>query len=240
MLSFLREQSQANLAKKGSKADKPQEQKDDQSKEQEFFTVEDRKIKARRSTMLLAVLFIIGLVCLWLMIKRSSPQAATAAVPDKEEIKIESAIARITGAKSEMFNGMDEIVRKFYEFSNVMQVKVSELAKNPFILEMFLAQIKEAQVEEPEEVVEVDAEAIRQKQIRENADKLKLLSIMQSGRNTQQSQYCCMIDNEILYEGNMIEGFKILQIGNNFVKLEWDDQEESGYENVQIILKLSE
>jgi hypothetical protein len=241
MLSFLRDQSQANLAKKASKADKPQEQKDDQPTEQEFLTVEDRKIKARRSTIILGVLFAIGLICLWMMVKRSSPQAATAADSDKEEIKIESAIARLTGAKSEMFSGMDEIVRKFYEFSNVMQIRVNELAKNPFILEMFMSDLKEASVEEVEKVDEVDAETIRHRQVRMKAERLKLLSIMQSERSKQQNQqYCCMIDNEILYEGDMIEDFKILQIGNDFVKLQWDDQGESGHERVQIVLKLPE
>ena len=73
------------------------------------------------------------------------------------------------------------------------------------------------------------------------AERLKLLSIMQSKRSKQQNQqYCCMIDNEILYEGDMIEDFKILQIGNDFVKLQWDDQGESGHERVQIVLKLPE
>jgi hypothetical protein len=43
---------------------------------------------------------------------------------------------------------------------------------------------------------------------------------------------CCMIDDRILYEGDSIEGFKVLQIGDSFVKLESD--------GVQITLKLSE
>ena len=44
--------------------------------------------------------------------------------------------------------------------------------------------------------------------------------------------YRCMIDDEILGEGDSINGFKVSQIGDNFVKLESD--------GVQIELKLSE
>ena len=37
---------------------------------------------------------------------------------------------------------MDEIVKKFYEFSDVVQVKVGELAKNPFEVEGFTKDLK--------------------------------------------------------------------------------------------------
>ena len=37
-----------------------------------------------------------------------------------------------------MADRMDEIVQKFYEFSDVFQVKVGELAKNPFEVEGFV------------------------------------------------------------------------------------------------------
>ena len=195
---------------------------------------------------MLAVLFIIGMLCLWFMIRKSSPQSVSAAVVDTEEVKIESAIARITGVKTEMFTGMDEIVKKFYEFSDVLQVRVNELAKNPFILELFMSgksdEPEEEQIEE--EIVKVDAETIWQQKILDSAAQLELQSIMltqpskRGMRST--SRYCCMIDNEILYEGNLIGGFRILQIGNDFVELEWNEDSEFGYSKVPVVLKLSE
>jgi hypothetical protein len=155
------------------------------------------------------------------MIKKSTPKAASAESIKTEETMIETAIARLTGVKSRIFNRMDEIVKKFYEFSNVPQVKVNELSKNPFEVETFLATLRKKPG-----AGEIDAKKLWQQQIRFKSESMQLLSIMQSnGRN------CCMIDDKILYEGDSIEGFEVLQIGDSDVKLESD--------GVQIILKLS-
>ena len=46
---------------------------------------------------------------------------------------------------------MGEIVKKFYEFSDVVQVKVNELVKNPFEVEGFAKNLKAgAAVEDPQ------------------------------------------------------------------------------------------
>jgi hypothetical protein len=74
----------------------------------------------RRSTMLVAVLVGIGLVSLLLMIRRSAPQAASARETAGDQ-KIEAAISRLTGGRTEMAGRMDEIVKKFYEFSDVVR-----------------------------------------------------------------------------------------------------------------------
>jgi len=241
MLSFLREQSNGDsLAQKpdtvvesapGDGAEKPQEQ--------EYLTVAAPAKRTRKSTILLAVLFIIGLLCLGYMIKKSTPQAASAASDVPEETQLEAAITRLTGVKSEMFNSMDEIVNKFYEFSDVVQVKVGELVKNPFKVELFSANVKE----EPRieiKVPEIDTELVKQQQIRQKAKEMKLLSIMQSDRGN-----CCMIGDKILYKGDYIKDFMVSQIGNNFVKLEWNSYRSNGSseiksEPVEIMLNLSD
>ena len=64
---------------------------------------------------------------------------------------------------------------------------------------------------------------IRKQQIRQKAENLQLLSIMQSDRGK-----CCMIGNKILYEGEYIKDFKVRQIGDSFVKLEWDPERKKG------------
>jgi hypothetical protein len=155
------------------------------------------------------------------MIKKSSPNAASAAYGTTEDTLVETAIARLTGVKTEMFGRMDEIVGKFYEFSDVPQVKANELAKNPFELETTSGNLKSGTVNE------IDTRALWQQQLRQNSKGMQLWSILQ----TQQG-YRCMIDDEILSEGDSVNGFKVSQIGDNFVKLESD--------GVQIELKLSE
>lgn len=228
MLSFMREQEpedssvQKPFASDGSTAADSAEE----TQEQEYLTVAAHNKNVRRSTMRLAALFAIGLLCLLFMIKKSTPQKATAAVLSPEETQIEAAITRLTGVRSEMFNQMDEIVKNFHEFSDVQQVNVSELAKNPFKYEVFLGSLEKISDTEQRDP-DIDAEMMRKQQLRQQAKNMQLLSIMQWDKGN-----CCMIDDKILYEGDSIRGFNISQISDSFVKLD--------SEGVEIILKLSE
>ena len=226
MLSFLRDQSLEELPaekKMNTTAEKAPGDGTKKSQESEYLTVASHGKQVRKSTTLLAVLFIIGLLCLWFMIKKSTPQAASAAAGKTEDTLIETAIARLTGVKSAMFGKMDEIVGKFYEFSDVPQVKVNELAKNPFELETFSTKLKEKPGAEGNEI---DANKLWQ-QMRRRSQGMQLWSIVQSDQGNR-----CMIDDKILFEGDSIKGFKVRQIGDIFVKLESN--------GVEIVLKLSE
>jgi preprotein translocase subunit SecG len=236
MLSFMREQGQED-----SSPQKPLNTADsaEKAQEQEYLTVAAHNKNVRKSTMLLAALFAIGLLCLVFMIKKSTPQTATAGAANTEETQIETAITRLIGVRSEMFNRMDEIVKKFYEFSDVQQVNVSELVKNPFKRETFLGNLKKIS-DTKERGSDIDIEMMRRQQLRQQAKDMQLLSIMQSGQGN-----CCMIDNKILYEGDSIRGFSVKEIGDSFVKLEWDPKRNEGLsgtqpESIEIILKLSE
>ncbi|MHC4624045.1 MAG: hypothetical protein ACYS4W_09100 [Planctomycetota bacterium] len=220
MLSFMRDQELPDApADKPHAADKPPAGGDESTREQDYLTVASKSKTARKTTCLLVALFVIGLVGLVFMIKKSAPKAANAA--NTVESQIETAMARLTGIKSEMFSRMDQIVNKFYEFSDVQQINVNELVKNPFEHDMF-----EGELEIPD-TDNADSDLMRQK-----ARSLVLLGIMQSGQRN-----CCMIDDKILYEGDSIRGFKVRQIGDSFVRLELNKPQT---ENVEIVLKLSE
>ena len=213
MLSYLRDPNLEEL---------PAEQQAEaaQKPEQEYLTVAKHKNDVRKSTTMLCVLFIIGLICLGLMIKKSSPKAAVAkSSTDTEEIRIKEAIEQLLKDKVEMDGTMDEIVNKFNRFSNVFQVKVSELVKNPFQLESLVENLTN---QDPQ----IDSKMIYEERIKQKAKNLKLYSTMQS-----QKGVCCMINNEILYEGDKIEDFIVKKIGNDNVQLEMQD--------VEIILKIS-
>ena len=194
----------------------------DKSQEPEFLTVASHGKKVRKTTTLLAVLFVIGLLCLVFMIKKSTPKTASASDGQTEDTLVETAIARLTGVKTQMFSRIDEIVGKFYEFSDVPQVKVNELVKNPFELETTSGNIKKSNVDN-----EMDARERWQQQLRQNSKGMQLWSIMQTHKGNR-----CMINDEILGEGDSIRGFKVIHIGDNLVQLESD--------GVQIELKLSE
>jgi len=223
MLSFLREQGAIEDSKKSI----GQGHTPNANEEQEYLTVATQDKNVRKSTILLAVLFGIGLLCLWFMIKKSTPQTVAGADVNTEDKQIEIAIARLTGMSSEMFNRMDEIVKKFQEFSDVKQVRVNELVKNPFELEVFSGNLK-GKFDAEESDFDIDAERMRrQQQLSQQAENMQLLSIMQSGQGN-----CCMIDDKILYVGDSIKDFKVCEISDTFVKLVSGDAE--------VILKLSE
>jgi hypothetical protein len=221
MLSFLREQEPEGSSVQNPPSDPAASGPDsnNEAQEQEYLTVAVQEKQVRKSTMLLVVLFVGGLLCLWFMIRRCSPKTVTAGTAGTEETQIETAITRLTGVSSEMFDRMDEVVKKFYEFSDVEQVRVNELAKNPFEIETFLGNLKD-----PSTAAALDAQA----ELMTRQQNLQLLSIMRS----EQGNYCCMINDKLLYEGDSINGFKVREISDRFVKL--------GSEDLQIVLKLSE
>jgi len=228
MLSFLREQRFEDLSARRptiSSGNSP-DNSNEEIQEQEYLTVTSQDKNVRKSTILLAILFGVGLLCLWFMIKKSTPRAASAAVVSTEEAQIEKAITRLTGVKSEMFNRMDEIVKKFYEFSDVQQVNIGELAKNPFKHEIFLSALEGKSDAEGSDF-DIDSEMLRQQHLRQQTESMQLLSIIQSDEGN-----CCMIDDKILYEGDSIRSFKVSQISDSFVKLV--------SEGVETILKLAE
>jgi preprotein translocase subunit SecG len=238
MLSFLREQGNGNLPTQQSNpaGESTPNNGTEKPQGQEFLTVASNKKRARKSTTLLAILFIAGLICLGYMIKKSTPEVATATSDNTEDKELETAISRLTGIKSDVVDGVDTVVNKFCKVSDVLQVKVGELVKNPFKLE--LGATKEPRVEIT--VPEVDNEKVRQSRIRQQAKEMKLESIMQINQRNH-----CMISGTTLSEGMYIKDFKVRQIGNNFVKLEWDPDRNNGtsdnqQEAVEIMLSLSE
>jgi hypothetical protein len=238
MLSFMREQEPQGTSDRASVGPGPQDiPAADASGPQEYLTVAANSKSLRRSTMLVAALVGIGLVCLLLMIRKSQPQAASATETKNDQTKIEAAISRITGVRSELADGMGEIVKKFYEFSDVVQVKVDELVKNPFEVEGFMKDLKAgAAVDDPQ----AQAELIRRQRMQQKASTLKLLSIMRSDQGD-----CCMINDRILRQGDAVEGFTIVRIGSNFVELAWlpngaSDAGVSPTEDMKTVLKLSE
>lgn len=214
MLSYLRDPNLAELP-----ADK--EVQESPKQEQECLTVATHGKEVRKSTTILGVLFIIGLICLGIMIKKSEPRKAAASpAGNTDEQKIQNDIKRLTGIESEMFKKMDDIVKKFYEFSDVLQVQVSELVKNPFQLESFLDSLNQTKT------TGIDEGVILQEQVRIKSEKMKLYSTMQSNQGI-----CCMINNKILYVGDTIDDFEVTKINNDNVTLKFED--------IEITLKLS-
>lgn len=216
MLSFLQEQESENAKPDGNPGAYGQKQKTRdatrnthdarRNTHDEYLTIAARQKNVRKTTYLLAVLFGMGLLCLWFMIKKSTPQIAAATSVDVEEMQVETAIAQLSGAKAEMSSDIDKIVGKFYQLSDTKQVQVNKLKKNPFRTETLLGSLK--QIPETEELDHLSAAGQQQ------AKNFELLTICQLDKGR-----CCMINDRLLYEGDSIRGFKVHKIGDSFVEL---------------------
>jgi len=194
--------------------------------EQDYLTVASKSKNVRKSTIALGVLFFIGLLSLVFMIKKTTPAAVSASTNtiSPEEAKIEAAIAHLAGAETELSEGIETVVSKFYGVADMPQVGVDELAKNPFMLELTSGDGSGLN-SGPEDADKM--EVIRRRQLAQQAKDMQLLSIMNSD-----SSKCCMIDDKILYEGESINDFVVSEISDNFVKLSSGD--------TSVVLKLSE
>ncbi len=239
MLSFMREQGAGESGNQTKNGGQHLPKGSDDSGSLEYLTVATTSKTLRKSTILVAVLVSVGLVCLWFMIRKSQPQAALAKQADEEQTQMEVAIGRLTGFSTEMMSKADQILKKFYEFSGVYQVRVNDLAKNPFEVEAFAKDIK-AEIA-PQADSEAEAALIRQQRLRQRAGSLSLLSVMQSGPASS-----CMINDMLLRQGDTIEGFVITRIGSDSVELTWrgDGNPAGGNsaetEQFTVVLKLSQ
>jgi len=175
-----------------------------QNLEQDYLVPAEHGRNLKRSTITLAILFSVGVLCLWFMIKQTGPKQAAAST---EEAQIENAIAQLTGIKTEMNSRMDEVVDKFYQFSDVEQVEVDELKKNPFVYDFT------PEAEDSADKYSVNREMLKQ-EMQTKSGKMRLWSIMESPQGS-----CCMIDDDLFYEGDKIQDLTITRIEENFVEL---------------------
>ncbi|UCD49063.1 MAG: hypothetical protein JSW27_16200 [Phycisphaerales bacterium] len=236
MLSFMREQGGESLPGEHGAGVSQQQGAAPEKESQEFLTVAATTHNVRRSTILVVVLVAVGLAGLGYMIRKSRPQAAYGEAAKEEQNEIEVAISRLTGVSSEMVSRMDEIVNKFYEFSDVSQVGVGELVKNPFETESFMGAIKEEVSSSQDSAAR--AALIRRERLRQRAKSLKLLSVMRS-----EDGNACMINDRILHQGDTIEGLVITEIGGDSVLLTWQPEgavSAAETEDLTIMLKLAQ
>ncbi len=213
MLSFMQDNSRDDLtvndtvpdplrrnAAKGTDAASTENENNTET-ELEYLAPAEHGKNARRTTIMLVILFTVGAVCIWFMVKKTAPRFAGAAVSD-EETQIENAIAQLTGIKTQMHSRIDQMVDQFYKFADVDQVGVGQLKKNPFRHELYLSDLGGL----------LDTEENGSNII--TGDDLQLWGILQTEEGN-----CCMINDKMLYEGDIINGLKIVRITSKFVEL---------------------
>lgn len=170
------------------------------SDESEYLTTSVGNSNVKRNTMILAAIFAIGAGALLLMIKNATPQQASAAQMAKPNNEIELAIAKLSGIKAEIFNKMDGIAKKFDEFSNVEQINVGQLKRNPFRFQ-FSGNLR--------------GSISSNRNVKNTTGFFVLDSVIES-----EDGNFCMIDGQVYNEGDTVSGYEVKKVGRDFVRLE--------------------
>ena len=209
MLSFLHENENKSCQPADVQDSTDQAQQNSQaSEEQEYLMPVNTGKTVKQSTILLTVLIVAGAAVVWGMIKKTVPQEASAAT-NAEDMQVENAIAKLTGIRTEMYGKLDQIAEKFYQFSNINQVSVDQLGKNPFVHTSTYSDVAVLTKDGSKDTTKTDVKGIQ----------WRLWSIMDS-----QQGMCCMINNKLLYIGDSIDGMTVSQIVKNAVELTSDQQ----------------
>ncbi|HML75478.1 MAG TPA: hypothetical protein PKB02_13395 [Anaerohalosphaeraceae bacterium] len=178
------------------------------TRQEDYLTVAGHSKKLKQSTILLIALFAIGGISVLLMVKKATPSQAAAAQQKEEQLEIETAIAQLSGMQSEVNKEMKNVTGRLNHLSEVGQIDVKDLKKNPFTREMTSGEISLDNRTQMQILME---------QARKQAAGLELWSITASPRGA-----CCMINDKVLYAGDEINGFKVSEIGKQKVTLERD------------------
>ncbi|MHC5160639.1 MAG: hypothetical protein ACYSOC_03285 [Planctomycetota bacterium] len=178
------------------------------SSTEDYLTVSNNSQKVRKSTTAVAVLFAIGALGLWLMVKKTTPAAANAE-PSQNQVQLETALAQLDSMKAEMDSQMNSVSGRFYQFNNVDQVEVEELKKNPFIRgEMGGGSGTSGAGDQRLEQIQQEAQILSMN--------LELWSITATPKGI-----CCMIDDKVLYQGDTYRNMTVKSITEKIVTLEY-------------------
>lgn len=214
MLSYMNEQDDSkklNINASEVEAEDVPKQTNDPS--QDHIKLAEHGKNARQSTTILAVLFAVGVLCLWVMVKKVVPAPADAAA-SQQEMQIEEAIAQLTGIRTEVDTKMDSLVGNFYEFSKVEQVKAHDLKRNPFRHSLGFGGFSQGMGD-----FGISKEMLVAEEIRDRGEQMELFSVMRDGNGVGS----CMIEDKLLNEGDSINGFKVRKIGSKQVELEHNE-----------------
>jgi len=210
MLSYLKEEKNVPASSK-MEADG-----DSTTTAQDYMTVSGSGQKLKQTTLALAVLFGIGVLGIWLMVKKTTPASADAQTA-QDSSQLDQALAQLKTMQSEMDTQMNSVAGRFYHFTNVEQVAVDELKKNPFQLELNYASADNSSSSQKREQVQQEAQVL--------AMGLELWSITSTPKGM-----CCMIDDKVLYEGDTYRGMTVTKISGKSATLT--------YKGVDMELKL--
>lgn len=211
MLSYLRDASQTPAAAQMQSQTDSSSPEEGASKSSDYLRPAAHARNVKQGTLILAVLFLLGGAGVWWMIAKSGLSSAHGA-SEEEASQIDKALAQLTTFQAEMNTQMDSVSSRFSQASELGQITVGDLKKNPFRQEFSLDQ--------PAEDLSLSQTMMRKEEMHRRAALLKLWSITARDVNS-----CCMINDKVLYVGDAIQGFVVKDILSDRVRIAYEDIE---------------
>jgi len=186
------------------------------------FSAAGRLASLKQGNLLLAVLFVAGLGCVYLMSLRNGPARASAQQKD-QELKVDSALTQLRAKSAQASKGgptdTNGLVDTFYYETRQRQIPAEEMPGNPFEFKAPVGSSPMPVTGPTEEDASNAVGAKRLSEALEAARQLKLQSIL-TGANGATA----MVSNNLLTEGQIIVGWTVKKIEGRQVTLAWNDQ----------------
>jgi hypothetical protein len=187
--------------------------------ESDFIADESRK-PLNRNMIMLVMFVAIGAGGTWFMYQRTGgPSAASAAAADPAVATAEAAVTDfMKGGRNnitllrKLLDGTAKIIDQFRDYTNVMQIPLSDLKSNPF----HFALAKAAAEQDPAEIAKKKREEQRA-EVLKAAQGLQLQSVVIRG-----NRKACMVSNSMYQEGEAVNGFLVEKISPNSVVVSRD------------------
>jgi hypothetical protein len=182
------------------------------------FIAESRK-PLNRNMIMLVMFLAIGAGGTWFMYQRTGGPAAARAAADPSTAAAEVAVADfMKGGRNnitllrKLLDGTAKIIEQFRDYTNVMQIPLSDLKSNPF----HFALAKAAAEQDPAEIAKKKREEQRV-EVLKAAQGLQLQSVVIRG-----NRKACMVSNSMYQEGEAVNGFLVEKISPNTVVVSRD------------------
>lgn len=208
MLSYLKDANQTPASSQMEGGLPPAAEGTGSSQVQEYLKPASHAKNVKQGTIILVILFLAGAAGVWWMIKKSGLAEVKGAA--EETTQIDQALAQLTSFQTMMNDQMDTVSGRFFQASELGQITVADLKKNPFR--------QEWAVEQAAEDLSASQSLLRKEEMQRRAAQLKLWSITEREQNS-----CCMIQDKVLYVGDTIHGFTVQEIHPDRVVLVYDD-----------------
>jgi hypothetical protein len=176
---------------------------------QEYLKPAEYAKSVKKGTLIIAFIFLAGGAGIWLMIKKVGPSAAAAAQSENVQ-KIDEVLSQFSTFRTQVSSEMDKVAMRLNQSSQIGQVGVDELKKNPFRQQLSLDN-------SPQDASAVQLQQ-RKEEMRRRGMAFQLWSITENTENP-----CCMINDKVLFVGDMISGFTVKKIAAGEVFLEYED-----------------